>query len=107
MLIPISVYEANFIIQEANKKNTYTNKVIHESVVKYLSSFDSIKTKDVAQNLRTHLLKFNLSQEEVALIASILPEYKSEVLSLVPSLKRLDDVVIDQIVKGIRSIVQR
>ncbi|KAM0686215.1 hypothetical protein COBT_002565 [Conglomerata obtusa] len=101
---PITTSEAFHILKQTNHKSSTSPSIIN-STLKYLQHFSRIKNENHSKELRIIMNKNKFSDEEIALVGSLLPENVKSMRTLVPTLERVDDAVLQYLISRIREII--
>lgn len=104
---PVSVSEAFFLLEQ--QKNRYKNirsesYQLFKKTLDYTESFGRIKDKSVVEDLRTFLADFGFSEDEIAVVGSLLPQSVEDAKIYVPSIARLGDENILSVIQKIQRI---
>lgn len=105
--MPITVSEAFRLLEplSENYKDARSNSSkIFKETLEYTRTFLRISDKGLADDFRQSLAENGFTNEEIAVLGSILPQSADEAKICIPSISRLDDSIIEQIIEKIRSL---
>lgn len=107
--MPISVSEAYHLLAPLKARYKNTRSVpyqIYMKTLEYTEMFCKIEDKSALMDLKSFLTELGLTQEEVAVLGTLLPQSVSEAKIYIPALSRLDEREIGRIIEKIQSIVR-
>lgn len=106
---PISVSEAYHLLVplKSRYKNARTESYqIFKKTLEYTDTFCRIRDKTIAADLKSYLMDLGFNGEETSAFGSLLPQNADEAKLCIPSIVRLEDDVINKVIKKIGEIMQ-
>jgi DNA-directed RNA polymerase subunit F len=106
---PVTVSEARSLLESQKERilsgesgKSLSHQKEFMSTLHYTEVFGKLKSKSHIEDLRNTLSELKLSENEIALIGSLLPQSSDEARILIPSLNRLDDETLGFIVTRVQ-----